>query len=527
MSILLVVNSPERWPLHIPGVELVPARSYLTDPSFSERRGLKLFNLCRSYGYQSEGYYVSLLAEARGHRPQPSVETIQGMKNQAMVRIVSEDVGELVRRSLAPVRSDEYVLSIYFGRSLAQRNQRLALSLFNQFQAPLLRARFRRDAVEGWELTGIRPIPNNEIPESHLPFVVEAAEEYFKGRRFSPRRSRSARYDLAILHDPQEEYPPSNQRALQRFVRAAESVGLEAELITKDDYGHLSEFDALFIRTTTAVDHYTYRFASRAEASGMVVIDDPQSIVRAANKVFQAEVLARHGVPIPRTMIVHRDNVALVAEELGLPCVLKQPDSAFSQGVSKVSTHGRAGGGLRSAAGGVGAGRRAGLRADRVRLARGRVRRQAALCLPLLHGARPLADHQGGRQRGRLRPRRNSGGRAGAQGRRARRGARSEPDRRRLVRRRHQAARTHVLRDRGQRQPQHRRRIRGPRAEARALPAHHGGHRGPHRAAQGAARATLSAEEPSAEPSNPAASGTREPRLGRFASGTTWHSQAS
>lgn len=338
MSILIVVNSPERWPLHVPGVELVPARSYLTDPSFSERRGLKVFNLCRSYGYQSLGYYVSLLAEARGHRPQPSVETIQGMKSQAMVRIVSEDVAELVRRSLAPVRSDEYVLSIYFGRSLAQRNQRLALSLFDQFQAPLLRARFRRDALAGWELTGIRPIPNNEIPESHLPFVVEAAEEYFKGRRFSPRRSRSARYDLAILHDPQEEYPPSNARALQRFVRAAESVGLEAELITKDDYAHLSEFDALFIRSTTAVDHYTYRFASRAEASGMVVIDDPKSIVRAANKVFQAEVLGRHGVPIPRTMIVHRDNVARVPDELGLPCVLKQPDSAFSQGVSKVDT---------------------------------------------------------------------------------------------------------------------------------------------------------------------------------------------
>jgi len=338
MSILIVVNSPERWPLHVPGVALVAARSYLTDPSFSERRGLKVFNLCRSYGYQSLGYYVSLLAEARGHRPQPSVETIQGMKSQAVVRLVSDDVAELVRRSLAPVRSDEYVLSVYFGRPLALRNQRLALSLFNQFQAPLLRARFRRDPEEGWQLTGIRPIPGNEIPESHRPFVVQAAEEYFKGRRFSPRRSRSARYDLAILHDPLEEYPPSNKRALSSFVRAAESVGLEGELITKDDYGRLSEFDALFIRTTTAVDHYTYRFASRAQASGLVVIDDPRSIVRAANKVFQAEVLGRHGVPIPRTMIVHRDNVERVAGELGLPCVLKQPDSAFSQGVSKVGT---------------------------------------------------------------------------------------------------------------------------------------------------------------------------------------------
>jgi glutathione synthase/RimK-type ligase-like ATP-grasp enzyme len=143
---------------------------------------------------------------------------------------------------------------------------------------------------------------------------------------------------MAILVEPGEKHPPSNERAIERFEQAAHHVGLETERITRDDYGRLSEFDALFIRATTAVDHYTYRFAMRAAASGLVVIDDPQSIVRAANKVFLAEVLGRNGVPIPRTAIVHRDNVAGVAAELGLPCVLKKPDSAFSQGVSKVST---------------------------------------------------------------------------------------------------------------------------------------------------------------------------------------------
>ncbi len=338
MSILIVVDNPDRWPLAIPGVALVAARSYLAEASYSDLRGIKVFNLCRSFGYQSLGYYVSLLAEARGHRPQPSVETIQGLRSQAIVRIASEDLSEVIQKSLAPVRSDEYVLSIYFGRPLAARYRTLALSLFNQFHSPLLRARFRRDPKEGWELSGLRAIPANEIPESHRDFVVASAEEYFKGRRFSPRRPRSARYDLAILVDPQEEFPPSNARALQRFVRAAEAVGMEAELITKDDYGHLEEFDALFIRTTTQVDHYTYRFALRAQASGIVVIDDPQSIVRAANKVFQAEVLERHGVSIPRTMIVHRENVQQVEAELGLPCVLKDPDSAFSKGVRRVST---------------------------------------------------------------------------------------------------------------------------------------------------------------------------------------------
>jgi glutathione synthase/RimK-type ligase-like ATP-grasp enzyme len=338
MKILIVVNNPDRWPLHIPNVELVSARAYLTDPSHSERRGVRVFNLCRSYAYQSLGYYVSLLAEARGHKPQPSVETIQGMKSQATLRLFSEDIAELTEQAFTQVTSSEYVLSIYFGRPLAKRHERLALALFNQYPAPLLRARFHRDQDGTWNLVGMRPIPANEVPESHRPVLVEAAEHYFQGKRFTPRRPRSRRFDLAILVDPQEEHPPSNRRALERFEQAAHRAGLEAERITRDDYARLSEFDALFIRTTTAVEHYTYRFATRAALSGLVVIDDPQSIVRAANKVFLAEVLERHGVRIPRTEIVHRGNMQEIQGRLGLPCVLKKPDSAFSQGVVKVAT---------------------------------------------------------------------------------------------------------------------------------------------------------------------------------------------
>jgi hypothetical protein len=38
VPILLVVDRPEDWPLHLPGVELVPARTYLADPRFSALR---------------------------------------------------------------------------------------------------------------------------------------------------------------------------------------------------------------------------------------------------------------------------------------------------------------------------------------------------------------------------------------------------------------------------------------------------------------------------------------------------------
>jgi len=35
---------------------------------------------------------------------------------------------------------------------------------------------------------------------------------------------------------------------------------------------------------------------------------------------------------------VHKDNVDAIGEQLGFPCVLKQPDAAFSQGVVKVDS---------------------------------------------------------------------------------------------------------------------------------------------------------------------------------------------
>jgi glutathione synthase/RimK-type ligase-like ATP-grasp enzyme len=49
------------------------------------------------------------------------------------------------------------------------------------------------------------------------------------------------------------------------------------------------------------------------------------------------ELLQHQGIPIPRTRVMDRDNVAEVMADLGLPCVLKAPDGAFSQGVVKVN----------------------------------------------------------------------------------------------------------------------------------------------------------------------------------------------
>jgi glutathione synthase/RimK-type ligase-like ATP-grasp enzyme len=43
-------------------------------------------------------------------------------------------------------------------------------------------------------------------------------------------------------------------------------------------------------------------------------------------------------VPTPKTLMVHRENVDQILTTLGLPCILKQPDSAFSLGVTKIES---------------------------------------------------------------------------------------------------------------------------------------------------------------------------------------------
>lgn len=337
MNLLIVVNDLRDWQFEIPDVTVVPARTYLTDPAYGEERNAKVFNLCKSYRYQSMGYYVSLLAEARGHKPMPRANTMEDLQSLNLVRLLTEGLDELIQRSLAPIKSNEFELSIYFGRNVAQRYNRLSLELFNLLQAPLLRAYFERRGRQ-WHIRQVRPIAASDIPPPHHDFVIRFATDYFQGRRQRLPKRTMPRYALAILHDPNNPKQASNAAALQKFEKAGDSVGLGVEFITSADFNRLTEYDALFIRDTTFVHHYTYRFSRRATAEGLVVIDDPDSILKCNNKVYMAELLARHNIPTPKTLIVHRDNVQQIVPDLGLPCVLKQPDSSFSVGVTRVET---------------------------------------------------------------------------------------------------------------------------------------------------------------------------------------------
>lgn len=180
----------------------------------------------------------------------------------------------------------------------------------------------------------MQTVAPNDIPAHHQEFMQQAAECYLSKKRFHQWRKKQRFHDLAILIDPAEPNAPSNKKALEIFANVGESMGLNVDFIEKSDSKSIAEYDALFIRATTAVNHYTYRIARRASQENLVVIDDPQSIVKCCNKVYLAELMRSHQILTPDTKFISKYDKAI--PEIEFPCVLKRPDSAFSHGVIKL-----------------------------------------------------------------------------------------------------------------------------------------------------------------------------------------------
>lgn len=337
---LVVVENLKDWHPDYPAVPLVSARDYLSGVDQLKARDIRIINLCRSYRYLSLGYYCSLLAEPRGQRVIPSVQTLAGLRSKSIYGLNIEDLDGLIQQSLkrhpaGPGGSIE--LPIFFGRSEDPALQELARQIFDLFRCPLLKVGFCYE--DRWRLDTVKPVPLNGFAGTrHRRFFIEALAGYLSKRWRAPRARPAARWDLAVLHNPNEKPPPSNAAALRKFVKAAEKAGIDVELIEKKDYERLARFDALFIRETTAVDHYTYRFARKAQIEGMVVLDDPDSILKCANKVYLAELMAAHRIPAPKTRILQKGQRETL--DLDFPVVLKIPDGAFSRGVVKASDRG-------------------------------------------------------------------------------------------------------------------------------------------------------------------------------------------
>jgi glutathione synthase/RimK-type ligase-like ATP-grasp enzyme len=334
---VVLVEHPGDWKPHFPSLPVVTARDYLNLPEYSAKKQLRVINLCRSYRYLSVGYYCSLLAEARGHKVIPTVRTIQDLSRRSIYSLATEDLDGQVQRILgrrkASLQPTAYEITIYFGQTAAKDLKDVARQIFEAFRCALLRVEFRLH--DTWRIDEVKAIPVNALTPAEESGFFASLDSYLSQRWRQPRARQRFTYDLAILHDPDETLAPSNPQALRNFVAAGRPLGVNVELVTRKDYGRLAEYDALFIRETTQLNHHTYRFAKKAESEGMVVIDDPDSILRCTNKVYLAELLAANRIATPKTVIVRRESLAEVEQAIPYPIVLKIPDGSFSRGVFK------------------------------------------------------------------------------------------------------------------------------------------------------------------------------------------------
>lgn len=333
---ILIIDKPKEWDINLPNLIVVSPREYVEGASYLMTKRARVINLCRDYSYLSFGYYCSLLAEARGQRVIPSVRTLRDLTRRSLYRVEFEDMQNSIDKTLSKQNETQLTIEIYFGQTDQPFLKKLARQIFTALRSPLLRASFVHDGSH-WQIQQLRPIPLNELSDLSCERMLESLQHYM-ARPWRTQRnvSQHALYDLAILYDPKEKLPPSDQKTLKKFIKAGSRVGLDVELIKREDYDRLAEYDALFIRETTGIEHHTYRFARKAMSQGMIVMDHPDSILRCANKIYLAELLQQNRIQTPKTLIFNRRQIKKVSSEINFPIVLKIPDGSFSRGVHKV-----------------------------------------------------------------------------------------------------------------------------------------------------------------------------------------------
>jgi len=337
---VILVDQPKDLPNAETPHKVITTSEYLARPRLFDVGRPKLVNLARSYAYQSKGYYASLLAEARGHRVVPTVETMLELREAKLYEHALPDLEDELNRCARRVDfqlEGELKLLVCFGIARDQRFESFGRLLFDWFRCPALEVLV--EPGEWLSIERIRPRNITRLANGEGVFLREALHRHTKREWRDPKARTIAKYDLAVLYDPNEKIPPTSADSIKHFARIAEKHSVDVERITRRQLAELAEYDGLFIRETTSIDNHTYRFARRAWQEGMPVIDDPISMIRCTNKVFLMELLGSNQVPTPPTiMLAEPGDLPKAMDELGLPLVVKIPDGSFSRGVHKVHT---------------------------------------------------------------------------------------------------------------------------------------------------------------------------------------------
>lgn len=337
ITTLLVVDNLETLPAFDIDATILDFETYLADyPKIYENK-TRVINLCANDQYLSKGYYCSLLAEARHHKVLPSVNTINDLiiqSNDDHLQVASLTLP----KSLSDTVEDGASFELICGVTQNSKFQVIGKYAFEHFPAPLLFIEVKKSRNSTW--LKIKLGDFNALDQSNKEVVFAKIQYYVQKSWVQKQAKKSARWDMAILCNDAEKTPPSDKKAISNFIQAAKKVGINAQIIDSSQSVNINNFDALFIRETTAINHPTYHLARKAQREGLVVIDDANSILKCCNKVFLQDAFTYHKVPAPKSRFVSDntdDTCSSLASTFDFPMVLKLPESSFSMGVFKVN----------------------------------------------------------------------------------------------------------------------------------------------------------------------------------------------
>ena len=131
---IIVADRLSDLPAPVASYPCMTTRDYIMQPRETRRSVPKVLNLSRSYGYQTLGYYCSLLAEARGHKVVPTVTTVLELTRRTSYVYALAELEDTLNRTirrLADPPTASFRLIVCLGRPDDQRFARLGRQLFD------------------------------------------------------------------------------------------------------------------------------------------------------------------------------------------------------------------------------------------------------------------------------------------------------------------------------------------------------------------------------------------------------------
>ena len=338
---LIILDDLDKWNPYFPTDQVISAKDYLFSEKYLDLKYGNIINLCFDSGYMSLGHYCSMIAEARGHKIMPTIKVMNDLQKTSFyladLDFYQEKVSKILSSSLKESVQNNYKILSVFGKTENKDLEPITKTVFRFFPTPLLEIEFIK-TEEQWKINSLKIVSLDTLGKEQEDFFAKTIDHFSNRLWRTPANRKKYVCDLAILLTKDEALPPSDERALQKFEKACHKLDVFCERIYEDDFARLNEFDALFVRTTTSIENFTYDFVKNAEMDGLVVMDDSDSILRCTNKIYVTNKLEKKGIStIPGRFIVkdQEKEKELAIKEYGFPLICKIPDGSFSLGVKK------------------------------------------------------------------------------------------------------------------------------------------------------------------------------------------------